>query len=539
VLRYRPALLGVSVGALLLALTANHVAAQTAPSAPSVGLRSSLEGDAAATTPDQRRARARRQSAQTEQPGQIPTFGTPPSAGAGATGFVSTNRPRRRGRPRPPSAATRPMLLTPAAAASPARPLATRAQPNALLGTPLVSPTEATPPPPLPPVVVPVVVRKKKPVDVDPYEQVGYRVGAFTVKPAVEFTGGYDTNPGRVPGGRGSSYLLVAPELQVRSEWQRHELTANIRGSYTAYEATPELDRPALDAKVNGRIDLTSLTRMDLEARLLLSTDRPGSPDLPADFARLPIFTRVGGTVGFGQRLNRFDVSIKGTYDRTDYEDSKLTNGAVVSNNDQWGGVTRASYELTPGVKPFVEGSLDTRVHDETFDRFGQRRDSDGYIAKAGTTFELTRLITGEVAAGYILRTYRDPNLPDLHGLLVDASLVWTASGLTTVKLTGTTAADESVLPDVAGVLRRDAVLQVEHAFRRWLIGTVKFGYGHDNYQGLGRQDDRYLMSAALTYKLNRAVYLTGEVREEWLRSNTTGVDYNATIALLTLRWQP
>ena len=47
--------------------------------------------------------------------------------------------------------------------------------------------------------------------------------------------------------------------------------------------------------------------------------------------------------------------------------------------------------------------------------------------ARAGTTFELTRLLTGEASAGYLTRQYKDPTLPELSGLVADASLIWAA----------------------------------------------------------------------------------------------------------------
>ena len=122
-----------------------------------------------------------------------------------------------------------------------------------------------------------------------------------------------------------------------------------------------------------------------------------------------------------------------------------------------------------------------------------------------------------------------------------DASLLWTANELTTVKLTAKTNVGESAIPDVSGILYRDAGVQVDNALRRWLIATVKFGFGIDTYQGntiADRQDLRYALGFGLTYKLNRALWLKGEVRREWLRSNVTGYDYDANVFLLGLRLQ-
>ena len=64
-----------------------------------------------------------------------------------------------------------------------------------------------------------------------------------------------------------------------------------------------------------------------------------------------------------------------------------------------------------PGLKPFVEVEGDTRVHDLLVDRNGYARNSNGGYVKAGTSFEFSRLLTGEVAVGWAARTYEDPRL--------------------------------------------------------------------------------------------------------------------------------
>ena len=113
----------------------------------------------------------------------------------------------------------------------------------------------------------------------------------------------------------------------------------------------------------------------------------------------------------------------------------------------------RVSYEVLPGLKPFVEGEGDTRVHDLPTDRSGFARDSNGGYAKAGTSFEFTRLLTGEVAVGWSERSYADPRLNRLQGLLTSGSLIWTVSGLTTAKFIADTQINETTLPATSGVL--------------------------------------------------------------------------------------
>ena len=87
-------------------------------------------------------------------------------------------------------------------------------------------------------------------------------------------------------------------------------------------------------------------------------------------------------------------------------------------------------------------------------------------------------------------------------------------------------------------VVRRDDGLSIDHALRRWLIATVRFGYGLDDYVGSTREDRRYLASLALTYNLSRAVQLKGELQEVWLCSSEPHQSYAASVAMFGLRYQ-
>ena len=477
------------------------------------------------------------QQAQVSPAQYAPQVGfTPPVSGAGDTGYDATNSRKK----------TKAKSKTPVSG-----------QPQAVAASPYQTPPPAIDtangayaqaPGSVPPVELgPIRQPKKRKAHAepeDPYAPLGIESGAFTLYPAIELIGGYDTNPGRTPGGPGATLYTVAPELQAQSNWSRHELKANLRGSYTGYspDETPTLSRPYFNGTVDGRIDVSHDSRINLGARDLVSTDNPGSPNLQAGLSKLPVFTTFGGSAGLAHSFSRFELEAKADVERTVYQDSSLTDGTTASNEDrqydQYTGTLRGSYELTPGVKPFVEFDADTRKHDLQTDFSGYQRNSKGLTGKAGSTFELSRLLTGEIALGYTNRKYEDPRLEDLNGLVGNASLIWTASALTTVKLSGSSTVGESTVPGVSGVLYRDVGLQVDHAFRRWLIGTAKIGFGQDDYVGIERTDNRYSAGLGLTYKLNRNVQLKGEVDQYWLRSNVGGNDYNATVFLLGLRLQ-
>jgi hypothetical protein len=470
----------------------------------------------------------------TQRPAQrsVAASDAPPAriaSGAGESGFSSTGSPRKR------RAGKRQALQSPPAPPPSGPPQQAGGHTMAPQIAARAPYAEAYRPPDAPP-------RRPRRPEVDAFEPLGLRYGSFLVKPSIEITRGHDSNPARTPTGKASDFTVIAPELQVRSLWSAHEWGAILRGSYSAYDQAPSSDRPLVDARTFARIDVWRDTRVDLEGRFFLSTEHPGSPNLQADLAKLPVFMTVGSTAGFTRRFNHLELMARASMDKTTYQNSELTDGTTASNRDrdyeQYAGALRASYEVIPGVKPFVEIGADMRRHDLEFDRNGFARDSRALTPRIGTTFDPLRKLTGEASVGYVSRRYQDPSLPELTGIVADALLIWRATGLTTATLIATSRAEESTVPGVSGGLRRDAGLQIDHAFRRWLIGTLRFGYGDDEYIGDGRHDTRTSLGAAITYKLSREVLLKGEYRHETLRSNAEDADYDADVFLAGLKLQ-
>lgn len=495
--------------------------------------------------------------------GRTPTYGLPAANGASVSGYDSLNRTRKKAKfypgqakPKPPAG---PGSRAPTVTGAPAS-NNYNITPNPNLPPRLsVPPSQSANKAPVPPAVAGTVVgqplRKRLKIDDDPFGAVGDYAGSFLIKSAVELSGGYDTNPRRTFVPKGSPFYVVAPEFLAVSDWERHALVADLRGSYTGYgntfppptdgtisSAPVNADRPDFTGHVDGRLDVSRDTHLLGQARLRVSTDNPGSPNIQAGLAKYPINTTVGGSIGVDQTFNRLQLSAAAAADRTSYTESRLTDGSSTTNDDrnfnQFGGAGRVSYDLLPGLKPFGEIQGDSRVHDVRFDRSGFQRDSSGGSVKAGTSFEFSRLLTGEIAVGYAARDYVDTRLNRLEGLLTSSSLIWAVTPLTTAKFNSNTSIDETTLAGVSGVMTHTYTVEVNHDFRRWLTAIGKFTYGTLDYQGDNRRDKTYSVSGDLIHKMNRNFWVKGTLRRDWLDSNITGNSTASTVVMLGVRLQ-
>jgi hypothetical protein len=484
--------------------------------------------------------------------GQIPKYGLPAASGASTSGYDSLNR--KRTTPKLYPGQPRPKVVGPGNRAAP---VTSTAGPNGRVRL-SVPPSETANKTPLPPALAGTVVgqppRKRLRIDDDPFGAVGDYAGSFLIKSAVELRGGYDTNPGRTSAPRGSPLYVVAPEFVAFSDWERHAVVADLRGSFTGYtnsfppvpgvgsSAPTNLDRPDFIGHVDGRLDVTHDTRLLGQARLRVATDNPGSPNVQAGLSRYPVYATFGSTLGVDQSFNRLQLSAGAAVDRTVYQYSQLTDGTSTSNDDrnynQYGGLGRVSYDLMPGLKPFGEIEGNVRSHDLLVDRSGYQRNSSGGNVRAGSSFELSRLLIGELAVGWAARTYEDPRLLPLQGLLTSASLVWSATPLTTAKFFATTSIDETTVPGVSGVLTHTYTAEVDHDFRRWLAAIGRFTWGTQQYQGDDRFDRFYSLSGDLIYKMSRTLWVKGTLRRDWLDSNIPGNSTASTVVMLGVRVQ-
>jgi hypothetical protein len=388
-------------------------------------------------------------------------------------------------------------------------------------------------------------VRRNRGSVTDPYAPLGLRLGNVLVFPTIDAQVGYDDNPERRTTGarkKGSLFTRTDAGFTARSDWSEHQLQAELRGGYSKYFATPDADRPDGQARIGLRLDASRDTAFDGELRGRVETQAPGSANLTAAATGRPFVYQTGGSLGVTQRFNRLAVSLRGSIDRSDYADAKLTDGQTLSQKDrnftQYGVRLRTAYEVSPAFTPFAEVGVDTRSYDQKIDNAGVRRDSTGVQFRGGSRIEMTRTLTGEVAGGYGLRRYEDSNLGELRGPIVEASLNWSVTPLTTVRARASTEFEETTQTGSSGSIIRQAGLEVSHALLRNLTFTGGVSFARADFQGINRRDDTLRASVGAEYSINRNMVLRASYAHERLTSNTPNTGLSSNIFLFGARLQ-
>jgi hypothetical protein len=395
--------------------------------------------------------------------------------------------------------------------------------------------------PPAPSVAaLPTPPKRKPAADDKPFDPIGVKIGDLKLTPYVEEDGGWASNPGSVVGPhQGSAFETTEAGLGLQSDWSRSDLHGLLKGSYTDYFAEPTANTPAGSGTLDGRLDASRDLSFDAEGRFNIAEQTLSSLGLtPGSSAtEHPLVSTFGATLGGAQKFGDLTLALHGTLDHTNYQSITGVDLASDDFND-WGLRGRVSYRLTEAVSPFVELDADARRYDAAIDYTGFDRNSDGWQGLAGATLAFTRQLTGEVSFGYGARTYADPRLPNFGGPLVDASLIWSPTALTTLTAKAQTTLGDAVIAGASGAVTRTYSLDVAHELTRAVTLGATGSWTGDDYVGVAQRDSNTMLGLRAEYHISRDLVLKASASRQLYVSNVPNSNYVADVFMLGLRLQ-
>lgn len=307
----------------------------------------------------------------------------------------------------------------------------------------------------------------------------------------------------------------VAPSILLRSAMPLHEYF--VEGRLIA----PVHTRHSADTRIGGSIraggslELTPRSALSGSASYTLTHEERGAPDLPADAkepTRVQIF-RVAPQ--YDHRFRHLAFRLSGQYRRLDYQDTpriaapETTLPPIPSSSrdrDEWSGMLRVMYPLSPLHLGFVEGGLSRRVYATSNGPAGLNRNSTGWQTLVGLTADLSPTMRSEMAVGIGHREYDDGRLSSTTGPRARGRLLWDVGPLTRLKGRVSVSHEETTLAQSSGSLTSSLDLGLAHQVARQTLVEVDGYYRTRDYRGIGREDHDFGGVVGASYWLNPRV---------------------------------
>ncbi|RZL85968.1 MAG: hypothetical protein EOP66_00045 [Sphingomonas sp.] len=331
----------------------------------------------------------------------------------------------------------------------------------------------------------------------------GMTLGAFDVFPGLSIGGLYSSNVFANNANRRSDFaLVVRPELSVRTSSGPYQVTAYARGDVRRYARyTSENTEEGLGG-LQGSVAIGALSSLIAGVSYGSFINPRYASDSPVNAAKpleYTAFNAFGGATIEGASTR---VIFRGDVATLRFGNTPSTNGSNLFTRDRdrarYQGLVRVERALNPRLSVYGAGSLNKI--DYRFATSGLNRNSKGFGAYLGSSFEVTSLLRGDVRVGYIRQNFDLRGIKPISGLGALGTLVYFPNRLWTVTARGESSVEDSGVPGSGGFLHRGGSLRGDHELRRYIIASLEGGYFRDTYRGLPRRDSLPYADAGITY---------------------------------------
>jgi hypothetical protein len=374
----------------------------------------------------------------------------------------------------------------------------------------------------------------------EPYTAIGIRMGSFMMFPEAELGLLSNSNVFRNSARLADTALETRGNVRVVSDWRTHALELRASGFASFYDQYATEDDRSYALEARGRLDLARRINLEILALHQLDKDVRALRDSPIDAAERGDIETNRIAAAFNHRFNRLSLQLRGSVTDVAYAPVASIGGGIIGNDERnytrSEAAFRASWAVSSRLALFAETGIDEReFHAPPAD--GILRSSSGERYRVGATFSpLDPRLRGEVSIGWGQQRPDDSRLSGIEGAIVDANLAWRATPLTTLLLTARSEFNDTTATGSGGVLRRQAGLEVSHAFRRYLIGIAGVRYTVSPYDAIPLTERELLAEIGVEYYLNRDVILHGRYQHVDFETTTTASDYVADIVRVGVR---
>jgi hypothetical protein len=365
-------------------------------------------------------------------------------------------------------------------------------------------------------------------------EERGHQLGRWWVLPSLEMGGFYDSNPSASGDDTdGSTGVYVAPNIEAKSDFERHSVSFELGGRHMEYVEGEE-SRSNLFGSADTHLEIKHDLILTSGVRGGYFEDRYADPEVlldnplgdfatPLGAADPVTYTTFEAWSSLEKTFNRLSVSADAAYHTADYEDVDALGGGTLDQDFRDGDIVvvggRAGYLFSPGYSMFVDAHYNDRSYDSGIG------DSSGFRALSGLKLEITNLITGEVGVGYMHQDFDTGD--EESGFSYHVGLTWNPTQLMIVRLAGDRYVGESSIADSPGTIATTFIASVGYEVLRTLVVTPFVGVGFQDYVSSPLEEEAIFAGVGADYDLNRFLSIGFDYRYENVDYSSGGTDYD------------
>ncbi len=361
------------------------------------------------------------------------------------------------------------------------------------------------------------------------YQPRGIRSGSWIFNPTLTAGTLYDSNVFSSNSNKQSDIAgLVGAALRAYNSSEKNALDFHLDTQSLAYLNHSGLNETDATFKGNGRFEL----RHDLELLTAIKAaylhEGVGTLSSPAGAVQPTPYSLFSGDVTLRRQSGRVTASLGVRADSYDYGSTRAQDGSIINQDARDGQIYtahgRVDYAFSEKTAWFtsVEGNRrDLRGAP------GATLDSSGYRALTGFDIELTHLIKGEIAAGWMAQHFTSSAIGDIEGPAYRAMLSWSPSRRLDFHFNAEQAVTEASDTSSTGI-RADAVqVGFDYEFRPNVIFSSAATYEKDRFFGQDRADNVYFVDAQIKYLMNQVTSISLLYRYLLRDSNSPGFSFD------------
>ncbi|WP_209009145.1 outer membrane beta-barrel protein [Pseudovibrio japonicus] len=364
----------------------------------------------------------------------------------------------------------------------------------------------------------------------------GFRLGSLRLTPSFDAGLGWADNAEQAKGGRPDGFYSVDAAVGVTSDWDRHELGLELRGSLRAFFREPDNNQPVATAGGNLRFDLGELTTAELDGAYSFSREERSSAENEAATGRTNPVQGMSGRFSFSRQVALVQLRGGLGVERTAYGGRE--SGAQPRDNNVFDATLRTSFDNGAMFEPYLEGGFLYRKYDESC--HGEPscidRTSRGYLVKTGLTVDRGPKLRGEFGVGYRAEYLNDNRLDALQGLVFDGAFVWSPTRRDTVTVSGATSFAGTNIDGASGSILYAGDVRYARQFTADLVGDVQLGYTYRTYQGIDLVEHEGTGSLGLAWAFSKDAALLSRYTFQAFGSSSSDSSYTSSLIEAGLR---